>query len=161
MENGKKLVAYFSCSGVTARVAYALSEAAGADLYEIKPAAPYTIADLNWMDKKSRSSREMNDKSCRPEISGRVENMDDYSVVFVGFPVWWDVAPRIIQTFLESYNLSGKVIIPFCTSGGSGAGGSDRDLRRLYSSLNLQTCRRLGANVSQAELKSWINSLGL
>lgn len=161
MQNGKKLVAYFSCSGVTARVAHALSEAAGADLYEIRPAAPYTMADLNWMDKKSRSSLEMNDKSCRPEISGRVDNMADYSAVFVGFPVWWGIAPRIIQTFLESYDFSGKTVIPFCTSGGSGAGEADSELRRLYPSLNLQTCRRLGANVSKAELESWIKPMNI
>lgn len=161
MENDKKLVAYFSCSGVTARVAHELAAAADADIYEIKPAQPYTMADLNWMDKKSRSSREMNDESCRPAVTDKVEGMQNYSVVFVGFPVWWGIAPRIIQTFIESYNLSGKTIVPFCTSGGSGAGMADGEFRRQYPSLNFKPCRRLGANVSQSELKSWIKSLNI
>lgn len=118
----KILVAYFSCSGVTARVAKTLAETAGADLFEIKPKVPYTAADLDWTDKNSRSSVEMRDPSSRPAIADRVENMAQYGVVFVGFPVWWYVAPTIINTFLESYDFSGKIIVPFCTSGGSGLG---------------------------------------
>ena len=116
----RKLVAYFSASGVTAKVAETLSEAIGADLYEIEPKVPYTKADLDWMDKKSRSSIEMNNPTSRPSIAGKRDNMDDYDTVFVGFPIWWYVAPTIINTFLESYDLTGETIIPFATSGGSG-----------------------------------------
>ena len=118
MSSDKKiLVAYFSCSGVTAKAAKRLATVVGADLYEIKPETPYTREDLNWMDKKSRSSVEMNDPASRPAIAGKIENMDEYDVVFVGFPIWWYVAPTIINTFLESYDLSGKTIVPFATSG--------------------------------------------
>lgn len=118
----KMLVAYFSASGVTAKAAKKLAEVAGADLFEIRPAVPYTSADLNWMDKKSRSSVEMNDPAFRPAIAGKMEGMEQYDVVFVGFPIWWYVAPTIINTFLESYDFSGKTIVPFATSGGSGMG---------------------------------------
>ena len=116
----KKLVAYFSASGVTAKAAGKLAKAADADLFEIKPVQPYTRADLDWMNKKSRSSIEMADKSSRPEIAEKVSNMADYDVIFVGFPIWWYVAPTIINTFLEQYDLSGKKIVLFATSGGSG-----------------------------------------
>lgn len=118
----KILVAYFSASGVTKNAAEKLAKAANADLFEIKPVRPYTDADLNWMDKKSRSTVEMNDLSSRPEIANKCENMGSYDVVFVGFPIWWYVEPRIIDTFLESYDFSGKTVIPFATSGGSGLG---------------------------------------
>ena len=126
----KTLVAYFSASGVTKRVAENLAKAAGADLFEIVPKEIYTNADLNWMDKKSRSSVEMNDTSARPEIAATVSDMASYDKVIVGFPIWWGVAPRIIETFLESYDFSGKTIIPFCTSGGSGVGRSDEELHK-------------------------------
>ena len=130
MSSDKKiLVAYFSCSGVTVKAAKRLAEAAGADLYEIKPETPYTRDDLNWMNKKSRSSVEMNDPASRPAIAGKIENMDEYDVVFVGFPIWWYVAPTIINTFLESYDLSGKTIVPFATSGGSGISKAEKSLQ--------------------------------
>ena len=116
------LVAYFSASGVTARLAKALASAIGADLHEIEPAVKYTAADLDWTNKKSRSSVEMNDKSFRPAIANQIENMEQYDVVYVGFPIWWYVAPTIINTFLESYNLEGKVIVPFATSGSTKQG---------------------------------------
>ena len=116
------LVAYFSASGVTENAAKILANAAGADLYEIKPEVPYTRADLNWMDKKSRSTVEMNDPSSRPAINGKVEHMEQYQNIFVGFPVWWYREPSIIDTFLESYDFTGKRIILFATSGGSGLG---------------------------------------
>lgn len=119
---GKKLVAYFSASGVTKKTAERLAKAAGADLFEIKPVKPYTSADLDWMDKKSRSSVEMNDPDSRPEIADTLSNMADYDTVFLGFPIWWYVAPTIIGTFLESYDFSGKTVVPFATSGGSGMG---------------------------------------
>ena len=125
----KTLVAYFSASGVTARAAKEIADAVGADLYEIRPAEPYSQADLNWMDKKSRSTVEMNDPACRPAIAGAVEHMEQYDTVFVGFPVWWYVEPRIVDTFLESYDFSGKTLIPFATSGGSGIGGAEKSLR--------------------------------
>ena len=118
----KKLVAYFSASGTTKKVAERLAKAAGADLFEIGPAIPYTSADLNWMDKKSRSSVEMNDPDSRPEIAETIPNMVDYDTVFIGFPIWWYVAPHIIHTFVESYDFSGKTLVPFATSGGSGMG---------------------------------------
>ena len=125
----KVLIAYFAASGVTARVAKTMADAVGADLYEICPEQPYTSADLNWMDKKSRSTVEMNDPACRPAIAGEVQNMDQYDTVLVGFPVWWYVEPRIVDTFLESYDFSGKEMIPFATSGGSGIGKAKKSLK--------------------------------
>ena len=125
----KVLVAYFSASGVTARAAKEIAEAVGADLYEIRPVQPYTDGDLNWMDKKSRSTVEMNDPSCRPPIAAPVENMDQYDTVFVGFPIWWYVEPRIVDTFLESGDFSGKTVIPFATSGGSGISKAEKSLQ--------------------------------
>ncbi len=119
---GKKLVAYFSASGVTKRYAETLAKAADADLFEIKPSVPYTNDDLDWKNSKSRSSVEMKNPDSRPEIAEKLSNMDEYDTVFVGFPIWWYVAPTIINTFLESYDFSGKTIIPFATSGGSGLG---------------------------------------
>lgn len=129
----KVLVAVFSASGVTKRVGEEIARAAGADFYEIIPKDLYTAADLNWMDRKSRSSVEMNDPSARPRIANTVPDMDAYDTVIVGFPIWWGVAPRIIDTFLESYDFSGKKIAPFCTSGGSGVGRSDTALHKDVS----------------------------
>ena len=123
------LVAYFSASGVTEKVARDIAKAVGADLYEIAPAQPYTTADLNWMDKKSRSTIEMNDPACRPAIAADVADMTQYDTVFVGFPVWWYVEPRIVDTFLERYDFSGKTVIPFATSGGSGISGAEKSMR--------------------------------
>ena len=127
---GKTLVAVFSASGVTKKVGEEIARIAGADFFEIVPKEIYTDDDLNWMNKQSRSSVEMNDPSARPEIAGTVSDMDSYNKVIVGFPIWWGVAPRIIETFLESYDFSGKTIIPFCTSGGSGVGRSDEELHK-------------------------------
>ncbi|MFR5101085.1 MAG: flavodoxin, partial [Christensenellaceae bacterium] len=121
----KTLVAYFSASGVTARLAEKVAKVVNGDLYEIVPAKPYTAADLDWTNDKSRSSVEMKNKSFRPEISGKAENMSDYDTIYLGFPIWWYVAPTIVNTFLESYDLSGKTIIPFATSGSSGMGGTN------------------------------------
>ena len=125
----KTLVAYFSASGTTARAAREIADAVGADLYEIRPAEPYSSADLNWMDKKSRSTVEMNDPACRPAIAEPVRDMDQYDTVFVGFPIWWYVEPRIVDTFLERYDLSGKTVIPFATSGGRGMGKAEESLQ--------------------------------
>ncbi len=125
----KTLIAYFSASGVTARAAKEMADAVGADLYEIRPKQPYTAADLDWMDKKSRSTVEMNDPSSRPAIAEPVQNMEQYDTVMIGFPVWWYVEPRIIDTFLENYDFSGKTLIPFATSGGSGIGKAEKSLQ--------------------------------
>ena len=129
----KILVAVFSASGVTKRVGEEIARVSGGDFYEIVPKEKYTSADLNYMNNRSRSSIEMNDPSARPEIAGNVEGMDLYDTVIIGFPIWWGVAPRIIETFLESYDFSGKTIIPFCTSGGSGVGRSDTELHKNVS----------------------------
>lgn len=157
----RKLVAYFSASGVTAKLAESLSEAIGADLYEIEPKIPYTKADLDWTDKQSRSTIEMNDPSSRPAIKGERDNMDDYDTVFVGFPIWWYVAPTIINTFLESYDLTGKTIIPFATSGGSGMGKTNEKLQLSCPGARLLEGKVLKANTSKADLAAWVQSLGL
>lgn len=156
----KRLVAYFSASGVTARLAKTLAEATNADLFEIKPAAPYTDADLDWMNKKSRSSVEMNDASFRPEVSGTVQNMEQYDTVFVGFPIWWYVAPTIINTFLESYDFSSKTIVLFATSGGSGFG---KTLEKLQSSVaasaKIIEGKVFGGNALPKEVLQWVQGL--
>jgi len=157
----KKLVAYFSASGVTAGIAEKLAEAADADLHEIKPAVPYTKADLDWMNKQSRSSIEMSDLSSRPEISGRVENMDEYDVIFVGFPIWWYVAPTIINTFLESYDLTGKTIILFATSGGSGFGKTAEKLADSCKGAVIKGEKLLNGKVDKDTLSEWIKELGV
>ena len=157
----KKLVAYFSASGVTAKLAKELAEAAGADLYEIQPQQPYTSADLDWTDKKSRSSIEMSDPDSRPAISGNVENMELYHTVFVGFHIWWYEAPGIIHTFLESYDFSGKTLIPFATSGSSGMGETDSILKKYCSSETKWKPGKRFGSADKGALKSWIDSLGL
>ena len=158
----KKLVAYFSASGVTGRVAKTLAEAANADLYEIKPQDPYTAADLNWMDKKSRSTVEMQDKASRPAMADSNAPVADADVIFVGFPIWWYVAPHIINSFLESYDFSGKTIVLFATSGGSDFG---RTLEVLEDSVrgtaHLMEGRMLNGKQDMDALKSWVDSLGL
>lgn len=159
--NKKILVAYFSASGVTAKAAKKLAEAAQADLYEIKPETPYTRADLDWMDKKSRSSVEMNDKASRPAIADKVKNMEEYDTVFIGFPIWWYVAPTIINTFLESYDFSGKTLIPFATSGGSGMGRTNENLKPSCPGATLIPGKMLNGSLSETELKTWVESTGL
>ncbi len=150
----KKLVAYFSASGVTKRIAETLAETVGADIYEIKPVKPYTAADLNWMDKNSRSSVEMRDKSSRPKIEGKLDNMSDYDTIFVGFPIWWYVAPTIINTFLESYDLSGKKIVLFATGGSSGFGRTkDRLLQSAKGATIIEGKILNGATPS--DIKAW------
>jgi flavodoxin len=159
---GKKLVAYFSASGVTAALAKTLAEAAGAGLYEIKPEVPYTTSDLDWTDKKSRSTIEMQDPSFRPAITGKDANIADYDVVFVGFPIWWYVAPTIINTFLESYDFSGKTIVPFATSGSSGLGKTIEKLKPSVSGTAiLKEGKLLNGGPSKDVLAKWIASLNL
>ena len=155
----RKLVAYFSASGVTAKVAEKLSEAIGADLYEIEPEDPYTKADLDWMDKQSRSTIEMNNPASRPAIAGKRDNMNDYDTVFVGFPIWWYVAPTIINTFLESYDLTGKTIIPFATSGGSDMGKTNEKLLPSCKGAKLLDGKVFKASVSGADLAKWAEGL--
>ena len=155
----RKLVAYFSASGVTAKVAEKLSEAIGADLYAIEPEVPYTKADLDWMDKKSRSTIEMNNPASRPAITGKRDNMNDYDTVFVGFPIWWYVAPTIINTFLESYDLTDKTIIPFATSGGSDMGKTNEKLLPSCKGAKLLNGKVFKASVSGADLAKWAEGL--
>ena len=156
----RKLVAYFSASGVTAKVAKALAEAIGADIYEITPEVPYTKADLDWMDKNSRSSVEMNDPASRPAVNGKRDNMADYDTVFVGFPIWWYVAPTIINTFLESYDLTGKTIVPFATSGGSGMGKTNEKLLPSCKGAKLMDGKVFKGSVGHQELAAWVERLG-
>ncbi len=155
----KMLVAYFSASGVTAKVARKLSKTIGADLYEIKPEVPYSSADLDWTNQKSRSSVEMNDPASRPAIAGKMEGMEQYDVVFVGFPIWWYVAPTIINTFLECYDFSGKTIVPFATSGGSGMGKTNERLGPSCPGATLLKGKMLNGSLDQEELKAWAQSL--
>lgn len=155
---GKILVAYFSASGVTKAVAERLAKAADADVFEIKPAVAYTRADLDWTDKKSRSSVEMSDKNSRPKIAEYLSNMDEYDTVFVGFPIWWYVAPAIINTFVESYDFSGKTVIPFATSGVSSMGKTVEVLEPLCPGANWENGKVLN-RVSDSELKNWLDSI--
>ncbi|MGI6096435.1 MAG: flavodoxin [Lachnospiraceae bacterium] len=154
----KKLVAYFSASGVTKAAAERLAKSADADLFEIKPAVPYTRADLDWTNKKSRSSVEMNDQTSRPEIAETLSHMENYDTVFIGFPIWWYVAPTIINTFVESYDFSGKTIVPFATSGGSGMGKTVEVLKTICPTANWEKGKMLN-RVSDQELIAWVNGL--
>lgn len=158
----KILVAYFSASGVTAKTAAQIAEAEGADLFEIRPEKPYTAADLDWRDKQSRSTLEMSDPDCRPPVSGKVENMEQYGVVFVGFPVWWGREPSVVDTFLDAYDFAGKTVIPFCTSGGSGIGKTAERFRTILGAgAKVEEGRRLGGELSPEDLKLWTDGLGL
>lgn len=156
----KTLVAYFSASGVTKRVAEKLAQVAGADLFEIEPEQKYTKADLNWMDKKSRSTLEMNDRSSRPAIKSRI-NLSEYDNIFVGYPIWWYREPSIIDTFMESYDFSGKTIIPFATSGSSGLEESPQNIQTFAPKAKVTGGKRLSARITEAELKDWVDSLKL
>ena len=151
----KKLVAYFSASGVTASIAKNLAAAIGADLFEIEPVIRYGKADLDWTNKKSRSSDEMNDKSSRPAVAKKLGNMSEYDEVFVGFPIWWYIAPTIVNTFLEGYDLAGKTIIPFATSGGSGMGETNEYLANSCKGAKLVEGKVLRRNACADELKKW------
>lgn len=154
----KTLVAYFSASGVTRQVATQLAEVANADLYEIQPEQLYTEEDLNWRDSLSRSSVEMKDKTSRPAIKKSELNMDDYNVVYVGFPIWWYTCPTIINTFMESYDFSGKTVIPFATSGGSTIEQACQDLKSAYPKANWKDGRLLNG-ATKDELEEWVKNL--
>ncbi|MBQ4468920.1 MAG: flavodoxin [Synergistaceae bacterium] len=159
MSQNKKLVAYFSASGVTASVAKNLAQATGAELYEIKPAVKYTSADLNWNDSGSRSSVEMRDKSSRPELADKGAKLDGVETIFLGFPIWWYVAPTIINSFLESYDFTGKTIILFATSGGSGFGDAVNGLKPSAPGAVIREGKLFRRNTSPEELKKWVESL--
>lgn len=155
------LVAYFSASGNTAKAAKALAKAAGADLYEIKPAVPYTGADLNWMDKGSRSSVEMNDKNSRPALADTDAPVAEHDVIFLGFPIWWYTAPTIINTFLERYDFSGKTIVLFATSGGSGLGSTAAALQSSAPGARILDGRLLNGRLNEGDLTAWVSGLKL
>lgn len=159
--NPRILVAYFSATNTTEGAAERIADSLKADLYEIVPEEPYTDADLDYNDDNSRSTMEMNDPSARPAISGSVENMDQYEIVFIGFPIWWGQAPRIVSTFVESYDFSGKTVVPFCTSGGSGIGSSAENLQQLTDGAEWLSGQRLNGSDSQEAIMEWVNSLGL
>lgn len=153
----KILVAYFSASGVTAKAAAELAKAENADLFEIKPKELYTPEDLDWRNRESRSSVEMANPDCRPETVGTVENMAQYDAVFVGFPIWWGREPSVVDTFLTSYEFSGKRIVPFCTSGGSGLGKTAERIQGLVGSgAKVAEGKRLGGEISESDLKIWM-----
>ena len=157
----KKLVAYFSATGTTAKVAKTLAKATGADIFEVVPKVAYTKADLDWTNKNSRSTVEMNNPSSRPEIEPKCDSMAEYDTIFVGFPIWWYVAPTIINTFLESYDLAEKTIIPFATSGGSGMGKTNENLAPSCTGAKLLEGKVFSSRVSEKELAAWVRGLGL
>ena len=154
----KVLVAYFSATGVTEGVAQQLAEVTGGDLHKIQPEQPYTDADLDWRDQQSRSSIEMKDKTSRPAITDKLPNMQDYNVVYVGFPIWWYTAPTIVNTFMEAYDFKGKTLIPFATSGGSTIQKACDDLKAAYPDLNWKEGKLLN-RVSKQELETWVKGL--
>ncbi len=156
----KILVAYFSATGVTEKVAKELAKTENADLYQICPEVPYSAADLDWTNKESRSTVEMQDLNCRPAICRQVPNMDQYEVVFVGFPIWWGREPSVVDTFLTSYDFKAKCIIPFCTSGGSEMGNTAQRISEL-TGAKVDKGKRLGSAVSEEDLKLWTAGLGL
>ena len=155
----KKLVAYFSASGSTAKLAKTLASAAEAELYEIRPVVPYERRDLNWMDKKSRSSVEMQDKSCRPALKDTEAPVAEADMIFVGFPIWWYREPSIIDSFLDAYDWTGKTVVPFCTSGGSELGEGQSRIEALAKGAKVLHGRRFSARASESELKKWIETI--
>ena len=158
----KVLVAYFSASGVTRKVAEELAKVEKADLFEITPETLYTAADLDWKDQQSRSTLEMKDPTCRPAVAGQVEDLSQYSVVFVGFPIWWDREPSVVDTFLDAYDFSGKKIGPFCTSGGSGIGETAKRIQEIVgAAAAVEGGTRLGGTVSKEDLETWTAGLDL
>ena len=157
----KRLVAYFSASGSTAKLAKTLASAAGAELYEIRPAVPYERRDLNWMNKKSRTTVEMQDKSCRPALKDTDAHVSEADVIFVGFPIWWYREPSVIDSFLDAYDWMGKTVVPFFTSGGSGLGEGQERIADLAEGAGVLQGKRFAARASESELKKWIDSLNI
>ena len=158
--SGKVLVAYFSATNTTKGVAEKIAVSTGGTLYNITPVQPYTSADLNYSDRNSRSTKEQNDSTARPEINGEVENFEEYGIVFLGYPIWWAEAPKIIYTFLESYDFEGKTIIPFCTSGGSGVGNSAKNLHSSASKATWLEGTKLSGSASQSSIDAYVAGLG-
>lgn len=157
----KTLVAYFSASGVTKSVAERLAKTAGADLFGIEPAKPYTAADLNWNDKNSRSTLEANDPTCRPAIASKPLELDEYSTIYLGFPIWWYVAPAIIKTFMESQSFAGKKIVLFATSGGSGMGRTDAILKAVCPAARWLPGKRMSSRESADAVRKWLGTLAV
>lgn len=157
----KILVAYFSASGETKKLAKTIAGVTGGDLFEIAPQVPYTAADLDWMDAGSRSTVEMKDKKCRPAMAGQVQDMGQYETVFVGFPIWWYQAPRIIETFLESYDFTGKKVVPFATSGGSGLGKTEDILKAVCPGAQWLPGKRLRSGESAGAVQGWVDKLDI
>ena len=155
----KTLVVYFSATGTTKGVAEKIAAITGADTYEIIAAEPYTAEDLNYNDRTTRATREQNDKSVRPQIAGEPLSLDGYATIYIGYPIWWGEEPRIMDTFAESYDFSGKTMVPFCTSGGSGIGSSGKNLEKLTSGATWLDGKRFGGSVSEADLQSWVDGL--
>ena len=158
-KNGGTLVVYFSATGNTKRVAEKIADVTGADIYEIKAAEEYSDADLDWHDSESRSTKEQNDSSARPEIGSSAVSLDGYSTVYIGYPIWWGEEPRIMDTFVEKYNFDGKTMIPFCTSSSSGMGRSGKNLAKNAGSGNWLDGKRFGSGASEDEIRSWIEDL--
>lgn len=156
--SSKTLVAYFSATGTTAKAARSIADIAGGELFEIAPQNPYTDADLDWNDKQSRSSVEMNNAQSRPALKVKKADIAEYDVVFIGYPIWWNLAPRIINTFIESHDLKGKVIIPFATSGGSNISNSTSELKKVYPDLNWKDGKLLN-RMNDNAIQNWINSI--
>ncbi len=154
----KKLICYFSASGVTEKMAKKISNVINGDLFKIEPVESYSSKDLDWTNKNSRSSLEMNDKTSRPKIKNKIENINEYDVVIIGFPVWWYTAPRIINTFLEANNLQNKLVYIFVTSGSSGVEGSFNDLKNMYSNINFLSGKRFTGNETNEEINDWLNN---
>ena len=157
--NKKTLVVYFSATGTTATVANTIAQAVNADIFEIEPAEAYTAEDLDWTDKKSRSTLEMKDKKSRPAMKNSLQNPQDYDVIYLGYPIWWGQAPKIMYTFVESNDLSGKTIVPFCTSGSSGIGGSASNLSKSAPGAVWMDGKRFSGGVSDANLQAWVTTL--
>ena len=156
-ESGKALVAYFSCTGNTKGLAQKIADVTGADMYEIVPEVPYTEADLNY-NSDCRANQEQNDDSARPAIAGGIENIDDYDTIYLGYPIWWGTIPKIINTFIDSYDLSGKTIMPFCTSGSSGISTSVSAIRNACPNADIKDGMRGTSSTTSAEIEEWISS---
>lgn len=158
-KDARTLVVYFSATGTTAEAAEQLARITGGELYAITPAKPYTNTDLDWNNKQSRSSVEMNNPKSRPAIKGKKDNIADYKVIFIGYPIWWNLAPRIVDTFIENHNLKGKIVIPFATSGGSGIAGSMASLKKTYPDLNWKEGKLLN-RVNEKAIREWLDKIG-
>ena len=160
-EENRMLVVYFSATGNTKSMAETIAEVTGADIYEIVPEDPYTSEDLNYSDDNCRANQEMNDESARPAIAGEIENIDEYDTIFLGYPIWWGTMPRIINTFLDTYDLSGKTIMPFCTSGGSSVSTSVTDIRNICEDSEVMDGLRGTSSIDKTSIEEWLEDSGI